>query len=97
LASRRLRLISGRSRRSSPSCSIRSNANSTASWPRRRLRSAWKSGVPSSRANHRLAIDQKRRRLEAESSVNNDREAIGPVMAVAREAADAPSRRTISR
>ena len=49
LASRRLRSISGRPRRSLPSCSIRSKANSTASWPRRRLRSAWKSGVRSSR------------------------------------------------
>jgi hypothetical protein len=45
-----LRSISGRSRRSVPSCSIKSNANSTASWSRRRLRSAWKSGVPFSRA-----------------------------------------------
>jgi hypothetical protein len=38
-ASRRLRSISDRSRRSSPSCSIRSNPNSTASCPRRRRRS----------------------------------------------------------
>ena len=50
LASRRLRSISGKSRRSSPSCSIRSKANSTASLPRRWLRNGWKSGVPSPRA-----------------------------------------------
>jgi hypothetical protein len=44
--------------------------------------------------DHRLAIDQERRRLDAERSVNNCREAVRPVMAVACEAADA---RTISR
>src|SRR4029077_5935173 len=38
--------------------------------------------------DHRLAVDQERRRLDAGLGINNGREAIGPVMAVAREAAD---------
>ena len=38
--------------------------------------------------DHRLAVDQKRRCLDAERSINDGREAVGPVMAVAREAAD---------
>ncbi len=76
LASRRLRSISGRPRRSSPSCSIRSNANSTTSRPRRRLRSAWKSGVPSSRAITALAVDQERLRLDAQRGINDGRKAV---------------------
>ena len=39
--------------------------------------------------DHRLAVDQERCGLDAESSVNDGREAVGPVMASAREAADA--------
>ena len=39
--------------------------------------------------DHRLAVDQERRGLDAERGVNDGREAIGPVMAVAREAANA--------
>jgi hypothetical protein len=41
--------------------------------------------------NHRLAVDQERRRLDAVCSVDDGREAIGPVMAVAREDPAAPS------
>ena len=47
------------------------------------------SGFPSSRAITALAVDQKRRRLDAECSVNDGRETVGPIMAVTREAADA--------
>jgi hypothetical protein len=36
-----------------------------------------------------LAVDQERRGLDAVGSINDGREAVGPVMAVAREAADA--------
>ena len=59
--------------------------------------SAWKSGVPSSRA-----ITPRRRsgmsRLDAARSVNDGCEAVRPVMAVAGEAADGrASRRTINR
>ena len=39
--------------------------------------------------DHSLAVDQERLRLEALCSVNNRREAVGPVMAVAGEAARA--------
>jgi hypothetical protein len=78
---------SGRSRRSSPPCSIRSKANSTASCPRRLLRSAWKSGVPSSLRTS-LTVDQERLRLHAERSFNDGREANRPAMSIAREAAD---------
>jgi hypothetical protein len=39
--------------------------------------------------DHHLAVDQERLRLEAERSTNNGREAGGPVMAVACEAAHA--------
>jgi hypothetical protein len=39
--------------------------------------------------DHRLAIDQERRCLDAEGSIDDGRETIGPVMAVAGEAADA--------
>ena len=52
-------------------------------------RSAWKSGVPSSRAITALAVNQERLRLDAAGGVNYGREAVGPVMAVASEAADA--------
>jgi hypothetical protein len=38
--------------------------------------------------NHRLAVDQERDGLDAERGINDGREAIGPVMAAAREAAD---------
>ena len=38
--------------------------------------------------DHRLAIDQKRCGVDAEGGINDGREAIGPVMAAAREAAD---------
>ena len=39
--------------------------------------------------NHDLAVDQERRGPDAEGGINDGREAVGPVMAVAREAADA--------
>jgi hypothetical protein len=39
--------------------------------------------------DHRLAVDQERRCLDAERGGNDGRETIGPIMAVAREAADA--------
>jgi hypothetical protein len=39
--------------------------------------------------DHGLAVDQERRGFEPEGSVDDGREAIGPVMAAAREAADA--------
>ena len=39
--------------------------------------------------DHRLAVDQKRLRLNAECGIDDGRKAAGPVMAVAREAADA--------
>jgi hypothetical protein len=87
LASRRLRSISGRSRRSALSCSIRSKANKTASSPRCLLRSARKSGVVA--CDDRFAVDQERRRFDAEGSGNDGREAVGPIVAVAGEAADA--------
>ena len=67
LASRCLRSISGKSRRSSPSCSIRSKANSTASWLRRR---------PVVAGNHDLAIDQERLCLEASGGSDNSQEAV---------------------
>ena len=38
--------------------------------------------------NYRLAVDQERRCLDAACGFDNGREAVGPVMAVAREAAD---------
>jgi hypothetical protein len=38
--------------------------------------------------DNRFAVDQERRRLDAVRSLNDGREAVGPVMAVAREAAD---------
>ena len=38
--------------------------------------------------DHRLAVDQERLRLDAVRSINDGREAIGPIMTVAREAAD---------
>jgi hypothetical protein len=38
--------------------------------------------------DHRLAVDQEGLRLDAERGINDGREAVGPVMAVAREAAD---------
>jgi hypothetical protein len=57
-----------------------------------------KSGIPSSPVIAAFAADQERRGLDAEGSVNDGREAVVPVMAIAREAADAePSRRTTSR
>jgi hypothetical protein len=40
-------------------------------------------------AGDRLAVDQERLRPDAERSINDGREAVGPVMAVAGEAADA--------
>ena len=52
------------------------------------FRSARKSDIPSSRAIT-PAVHQERRGLDAERGVNDGREAIDPVMAVAREAADA--------
>ena len=39
--------------------------------------------------DHHLAVDQERLRLEVSGGFDNGREAVGPVMAVAREAADA--------
>jgi hypothetical protein len=39
--------------------------------------------------DHRLAVDQERRGLDAEGSFNDGREAVRPVMAVSCEAADA--------
>ena len=39
--------------------------------------------------DHGLTVDQERRRLDAEGRVNDSREAVGPLMVVAREAADA--------
>jgi hypothetical protein len=39
--------------------------------------------------DHRLAVDQERRCLEPGGCLDNGREAVGPVMAVAGEAADA--------
>jgi hypothetical protein len=39
--------------------------------------------------DHRLAVDQERRCLDAERSINDGREAVGPVMAALGEAADA--------
>jgi hypothetical protein len=49
-------------------------------------------------SDHRLAIDQERRGFDAEGSINDGREAVGPVRAVASEARTRePSRRTISR
>ena len=38
--------------------------------------------------DHRLAVDQERLRLDAVRSINDGREAIDPIMTVAREAAD---------
>ena len=38
--------------------------------------------------NHRLAVDQERLRLEVLRSINDGRETVGPVIAVACEAAD---------
>jgi hypothetical protein len=61
---------------------------STASWPRRLLRSAWKSGHALVAGDHRLAVDQKRLCLEASGGFDNRREAVGPIMAVARETAN---------
>ena len=54
---------------------------------RRRARSGRRR--PVIMGDHGLAIDQERRRLDAERSVNNGREAVRPVMAVACKAADA--------
>ena len=87
LLSRRLRSISGRSRKSSPSCWIRSKAYSSASWPSAPQRVEVRRPVVAD--DHHLAVDQERRRLDASSGVNDSREAVGPVMAVAREAANA--------
>jgi hypothetical protein len=39
--------------------------------------------------DHGLAVDQERRRLDAEGRVNDSQEAVGPLIAVAGEAADA--------
>src|SRR6478735_10646877 len=46
----------------------------------------WRSVVV---GDHGLAIDQERRGLEAERGIDDGREAVGPVMAAAREASDA--------
>jgi hypothetical protein len=43
--------------------------------------------------DHGLAVDQERLRREASGGFDNSREAVGPIMAVARK----PSRRTINR
>ena len=40
-------------------------------------------------SDHGLAVDHERLRLEAERSMNDGREAVGPVMAVAGEAMNA--------
>jgi hypothetical protein len=48
-----------------------------------RLRSAWKSGVPSSRAMTASPSIRTRRWLDAARRVNDGREAVGPIMAVA--------------
>jgi hypothetical protein len=88
LASRRLRSISGRSRRSSPLLDQVEGAQhrltAPASAPQRT--EVWRPVVA---GDHRLAVDQERRRLDAVRSLNDGREAIRPVMTVAREAADA--------
>jgi hypothetical protein len=52
-------------------------------------RSAWKFRHPVVAGNHRLAIDQERVRLKASGGFDNGREAISPIIAVARQAADA--------
>jgi hypothetical protein len=84
LVSRRLRSISGRSRRSSPSCSIRSKANSTASWPRapQRMDASVVAG------DHRLAADQERRCLDAADSIEWPGSGRPSVMAALGEAAN---------
>ena len=95
--SRRLRSISGRSRRSSPSCSIRSKAYSTASWPR--LGSA-AHGSPASRRRGR---SPPRRRSgttalmrSAASTMAGKRSAQSWPLRVKQRTRE-PSRRTISR
>jgi hypothetical protein len=48
--------------------------------------------------DHGLAVDQERRRLDAVRSVNDGREAVGPIMAMrVKQRTRAPSRRTIRR
>ena len=86
--SRRLRSISGFSRRSTPSFDqVKGEQHrlmAPASAPQRmKVRCAVVAG------DHGLAVDQGRLRLEAERGVNDCREAVGPVMAVAGEAPDA--------
>jgi hypothetical protein len=44
---------------------------------------------PVAAGNHDLAVDQERLRLETSSGFDNHREAVGPVIAIAREAANA--------
>jgi hypothetical protein len=56
---------------------------------RRRLRSAWKSGVPSSRAITASPSIRNDGAWSRAAGLDNGREAVGPVMAVAGEAADA--------
>ena len=70
---------------SSPSCSIRSKANSTAALASQRMEVQH----PVIAGDHDLAVDQERLRLEAGGGFDNSREAVRPVMAVACEAADA--------
>jgi hypothetical protein len=45
-------------------------------------------GRPVVAGDHRLAVNQERLRLDAAGSVNDGREAVGPIMTVAGEAAD---------
>ena len=76
-ARRRLRSISGRSRRSSPSCLIRSEARTAALAPQRT-----EAQHPVIAGDHDLAVDQERLRLEAGGGFDNNQEAVRPVMAV---------------
>ena len=59
------------------------NANSTASWPRRLLRSARKSDIPSSLVITASPSIRNDVRLDASGGFDNSREAVRPIMAVA--------------
>jgi hypothetical protein len=98
LASRCLRSISGRSRRSAPSCCNRSKAYSNASGPRRLLRNARKSDIPSSPAitTSPSIRNECASRRAATSTMEGKRSAQSLPLRV-KQRTRAPSLRTISR
>jgi len=88
LLSRRLRAISGRSRRSLPSCFDQVEREQHRLMAPALAPQRMEVRRPVVAGDHSLAVDQKRRCLDVAGGVNDGRKAVGPVMAVAREAPD---------